>query len=104
MVRGARDPAQCSMRLARNRAGLRCNLFCCHRLRGWWPVVKLREAEDVEREEQEAKAGRKRKRRRRKGRPEDLAFTDSGGNVYILIVSAAAQGPRPGCVLGLCAQ
>ncbi|KAM6147451.1 fer-1-like protein 4 [Erethizon dorsatum] len=90
MVRGARDPAQCSVRLAPDRAGPRCSLFRCRRLRGWWPVVKLREAEDVEREEQEAKAGKK-KRKRRKGRPEDLEFTDSGGNVYILTGKVEAE-------------
>ncbi|XP_004867924.1 fer-1-like protein 4 [Heterocephalus glaber] len=90
MVRGARDPAQCSVRLARDSAAPRCNLFRCRRLRGWWPVVKLREAEDVEREEREAKASKKRKRRR-KGRPEDLEFTDSGGNVYILTGKVEAE-------------
>ncbi|XP_070277618.1 fer-1-like protein 4 [Myotis yumanensis] len=83
MVRGARGPELCSVRLARDGAGPRCNLFRCRRLRGWWPVVKLREPEDEEREQREAQAGRKR-RRRRKGRPEDLEFADPGGNVYIL--------------------
>lgn len=49
--------------------------------------MKTREMEDVEREAREAQAGKKRKRRRRrKGRPEDLEFTDTGGNVYILTV------------------
>ncbi|XP_019065455.1 fer-1-like protein 4 [Fukomys damarensis] len=90
MVRGARDPAQCSVRLARDGAAPRCNLFRCRRLRGWWPVVKLREPEDVEREEREAKAGKK-KRKKRKGRPEDLEFTDSGGNVYILTGKVEAE-------------
>ncbi|EHH65389.1 hypothetical protein EGM_02138, partial [Macaca fascicularis] len=84
MVRGARGPELCSVRLARDGAGPRCNLFRCRRLRGWWPVVKLKEAEDVEREAQASK--KKRKQRRRKGRPEDLEFTDTGGNVYILTV------------------
>uniref|UniRef100_A0A5F9CH26 C2 domain-containing protein n=1 Tax=Oryctolagus cuniculus TaxID=9986 RepID=A0A5F9CH26_RABIT len=46
MVRGARDAEHCSVRLARDGAVPRCNLFRCRRLRGWWPVVKLREAED----------------------------------------------------------
>uniref|UniRef100_A0A2K5QBB5 C2 domain-containing protein n=1 Tax=Cebus imitator TaxID=2715852 RepID=A0A2K5QBB5_CEBIM len=50
MVRGARGPKLCPVRLAHDRAGPRCNLFRCRRLRGWWPVVKLQEAEDVERE------------------------------------------------------
>lgn len=76
MVRGARGPELCSVRLARNGAGPRCNLFRCRRLRGWWPVVKLREPEDEEREQREAQAGRKRRRRKRKGQLEDLEFAD----------------------------
>ncbi|MEJ1278972.1 hypothetical protein NN561_009898 [Cricetulus griseus] len=92
MVRGARVPEQCSVRLALDGAGPRCNLFRCRRLRGWWPVVKTREMEDVEREAREAQAGKKRKRRRRrKGRPEDLEFTDTGGNVYILTGKVEAE-------------
>lgn len=96
MVRGARSPELCSVRLARDGAGPRCNLFRCRRLRGWWPVVKLREAEDEEREQREAEAGKKRRRRRRRGRPEDLEFTDSGGNVYVLTVGVSRQGPGAG--------
>ncbi|XP_073930735.1 fer-1-like protein 4 isoform X1 [Castor canadensis] len=91
MVRGSRTPELCSIRLAREGAGPRCNLFRCRRLRGWWPVVKLREAEDVEREAREAQAGKKRRKRRRKGRPEDLEFTDAGGNVYLLMGKVEAE-------------
>ncbi|KAM6163837.1 fer-1-like protein 4 [Rhynchocyon petersi] len=91
MVRGARTPELCSVKLARDGAAPRCNLFRCRRLRGWWPVVKLREPEDVEREEQEAQAKKSRKRKRRKGRPEDSQFTDAGGNVYILTGKVEAE-------------
>ncbi|XP_063489669.1 fer-1-like protein 4 isoform X2 [Symphalangus syndactylus] len=92
MVRGARGPELCSVRLARDGAGPRCNLFRCRRLRGWWPVVKLKETEDMQRQAQEAQAGKKkRKQRRRKGRPEDLEFTDTGGNVYILTGKVEAE-------------
>ncbi|XP_039081345.1 fer-1-like protein 4, partial [Hyaena hyaena] len=91
MVRGARGPELCSVRLARDGAGPRCNLFRCRRLRGWWPVVKLWEAEDEEREQREARAGKKRQRKRRKGRPEDLAFTDAGGSVHILTGKVEAE-------------
>ncbi|XP_057637172.1 fer-1-like protein 4 [Chionomys nivalis] len=90
MVRGARDPEHCSVRLALGEAGPRCNLFRCRRLRGWWPVVKMKEVEDVEREAREAQ-GRKKRKRRRKGRPEDLEFTDTGGNVYILTGKVEAE-------------
>lgn len=95
MGRGARDPEHCSVQLALG-AGPRCNLFRCRRLRGWWPVVKTREVEDVEREAREAQAGKKRKRRRKKGRPEDLAFTDTGGSVHILTVRSLITMPRSG--------
>ncbi|XP_021496224.1 fer-1-like protein 4 isoform X1 [Meriones unguiculatus] len=91
MVRGARGPEHCSVRLALDGAGPRCNLFRCHRLRGWWPVVKIREVDDVEREAREAQAGKKRKRRRRKGRLEDREFTDAGGSVYILTGKVEAE-------------
>ncbi|XP_019510714.1 PREDICTED: fer-1-like protein 4 [Hipposideros armiger] len=91
MVRGARAPELCSVRLARDGAGPRCNLFRCRRLRGWWPVVKLREPEDEEREQREAQAGKKRRKRRRRGRPEDLEFADPGGNVYILTGKVEAE-------------
>ncbi|XP_055458302.1 fer-1-like protein 4 [Psammomys obesus] len=91
MVRGARGPEHCSVQLALDGAGPRCNLFRCHRLRGWWPVVKIREVDDVEREAREAQAGKKRKRRRRKGRLEDWEFTDAGGNVYILTGKVEAE-------------
>ncbi|XP_069863932.1 fer-1-like protein 4 [Dipodomys merriami] len=90
MVRGSRTPELCSIQLARDGAGPRCNLFRCRRLRGWWPVVKLREAEDEAREAREASRKRRRKRRR-KGRPEDLEFTDSGGHVYALMGKVEAE-------------
>ncbi|XP_047708318.1 fer-1-like protein 4 isoform X4 [Prionailurus viverrinus] len=90
MVRGARGPELCSVRLARDGAGPRCNLFRCRRLRGWWPVVKLREPEDEDREQREVRAG-KRQKKRRKGRPEDLAFTDPGGSVHILTGKVEAE-------------
>ncbi|KAF5917829.1 hypothetical protein HPG69_009982 [Diceros bicornis minor] len=90
MVRGARGPELCSVRLAQDRAQPRCNLFRSHRLRGWWPVVKLREPEDEERERQEAQAGKKRWRKR-KGRPEDLEFTDPGGHLYLLTGKVEAE-------------
>ncbi|XP_025788448.1 fer-1-like protein 4 [Puma concolor] len=90
MVRGARGPELCSVRLARDGAGPRCNLFRCRRLRGWWPVVKLREPEDEDREQREVRAG-KRQKKKRKGRPEDLAFTDPGGSVHILTGKVEAE-------------
>lgn len=50
--------------------------------------MRMKDMADVEQETREAQAGKKRKRKRRKGRPEDLEFTDTGGNVYILTVSS----------------
>uniref|UniRef100_A0AC11B0N8 Uncharacterized protein n=1 Tax=Ovis aries TaxID=9940 RepID=A0AC11B0N8_SHEEP len=90
MVRGARGPELCSVRLARGGAAPRCNLFRCHRLRGWWPVVKLQEPEDEEQERREAQTSKRRKKKR-KGRREDLEFSDSGGNIYILTGKVEAE-------------
>ncbi|KAI4562641.1 hypothetical protein MJT46_011603 [Ovis ammon polii x Ovis aries] len=90
MVRGARGPELCSVRLARDGAAPRCNLFRCHRLRGWWPVVKLRKPEDKEQERREAQTSKRRKKKR-KGRREDLEFSDSGGNIYILTGKVEAE-------------
>ncbi|CAD7669432.1 unnamed protein product [Nyctereutes procyonoides] len=90
MVWGARGPELCSVRLARDGARPRCNLFRCRRLRGWWPVVKLQEPEHEEREQREAQAGKRRQRKKR-GRPEDLGFTDPGGNVHILTGKVEAE-------------
>lgn len=56
--------------------------------------MKLRKPEDEEREQREAQAAKKRQRRRRKGRPEDLEFTDPGGNVYRLTVGVARIGTQ----------
>ncbi|XP_051044235.1 fer-1-like protein 4 [Phodopus roborovskii] len=89
MVRGARVPDQCSVRIALDGAGPRCNLFRCRRLRGWWPVMKMTERQDVEQGAQETQTGKKQKRRR--GRLEDLQFTDTGGNVYILTGKVEAE-------------
>lgn len=86
MVRGVRNPEHCSVRLALDGAGPRCNLFHCHQLWGWWLVVKMKDMEDMGRDTRVVQAGKKQKRKRRKGRPEDLEFTDTGDNVYFLTV------------------
>ncbi|KAF4023594.1 hypothetical protein G4228_015467 [Cervus hanglu yarkandensis] len=86
-MQGSRGPELCSVRLAQDGAAPRCNLFRCHRLRGWWPVVKLQELEDKEREQREAQTSRK----KRKGQWGDLEFWDSGGNVYILTGKVEAE-------------
>ncbi|XP_031805176.1 fer-1-like protein 4 [Sarcophilus harrisii] len=91
MVRGARESKLCTVRQAHDRASPRCSLFRSRRMRGWWPFVKLREPEDLEREKQEAESRDKRKKRRRKAKPEDVEFTDSGGNVYILTGKVEAE-------------
>lgn len=59
--------------------------------------MKLREPEDEEQEQREAQTGKKR-RKKRKGRREDLEFSDSGGNVYLLMVgrNGGGRGGRVG--------
>ncbi|XP_074068175.1 fer-1-like protein 4 [Macrotis lagotis] len=91
MVRGARESNLCTIRQAHDRASPHSSLFRSRRMRGWWPFVKLREPEDLEREKHEAeRSGRKRKRRR-KAKPEDVEFIDSSGNVYILTGKVEAE-------------
>ncbi|XP_044517518.1 fer-1-like protein 4 [Gracilinanus agilis] len=91
MVRGSRESNLCTIRLAQDRASPRCSLFRSRRMRGWWPFVKLREPEDLEREKQEAEGRGKKRKKRRKAKPEDIEFTDSSGNVYILTGKVEAE-------------
>lgn len=48
--------------------------------------MKMKDMEDMGRDTRVVQAGKKQKRKRRKGRPEDLEFTDTGDNVYLLTV------------------
>lgn len=57
-------------------------------MKGWWPFIKLKGEEDIEREEREAKQKKKKKKKkwRRSVKPEDVEFSDPSGNIFILTV------------------
>lgn len=62
-------------------------------MKGWWPLIKLKSQEDIEREEREAELEKKQKKKKKKKqskrskmKPEDLQFVDSSGNTFLLMV------------------
>ncbi|XP_067442564.1 fer-1-like protein 4 [Thunnus thynnus] len=93
MVRPAKSSGKATIQMAMDRAGPRISIFRSKKMKGWWPLTRLKTAEDFEKEEKEKeeakKKGKKKKKktkdRRAKMRPEDIQFTDSGGNTYLLM-------------------
>ena len=90
MVRGAKSSSQCSIKMAKDRATPRFSLFRSKRIKGWWPLVKPKSQEDIEREKKEEaeamkKGGKKKKSKRSKMNVDDLEFTESGVT-YLLMV------------------
>uniref|UniRef100_A0A672KVK3 Fer-1-like protein 4 n=1 Tax=Sinocyclocheilus grahami TaxID=75366 RepID=A0A672KVK3_SINGR len=55
MVRAAKSCEQCSIKMAKDKAGPRFSIFRSKRMKGWWPLIKLKSQEDIEREEREGK-------------------------------------------------
>lgn len=94
MVRPAKSAGKCSIQMAKDRAGPRISLFRSKKMKGWWPLTRLKTAEDFEKEEKEKeeakKKGKKKKKKtkdkRAKMKPEDIQYTDSSGNTYLLMV------------------
>uniref|UniRef100_A0A4W4DYS2 C2 domain-containing protein n=1 Tax=Electrophorus electricus TaxID=8005 RepID=A0A4W4DYS2_ELEEL len=93
MVRAAKSSEQCSVQMAKDRASPRFSIFRSKRMKGWWPLIKLKSQEDIEREEREAEQEKKNKKKKKKKRskrskmkPEDLQFVDSSGNTFLLMV------------------
>ena len=91
MVRAAKTSEKCSIQMARDRAGPRLSIFRSKRMKGWWPLSRLKSQEDVDKElkeEEEAKKKGKKKTKSKRGKmkKEDIEFTDSGGNTYLLMV------------------
>lgn len=88
MVRGVKTSEQCTIKMAKDRATPRFSIFRNKRMRGWWPFVKLKSEEDEEREEREEKDKKKKKKKKKKHvKLEDVQYSDSSGNTYILAVS-----------------
>ncbi|PIN95496.1 hypothetical protein AB205_0125580 [Aquarana catesbeiana] len=107
MVRGAKTSQQCTIKMAKDKATPRFSIFRNKRMKGWWPFVKLKSEEDIEREEREAEEKSKKKKKKRKHvRIEDVQYTDTSGNVYILappqnLVQLVREPPKNICFLHL---
>ncbi|MBN3325149.1 FR1L4 protein, partial [Atractosteus spatula] len=100
MVRAAKSSAQCSVKMAKDKASPRFSIFRSKRMKGWWPLIKLKSQEDIEREEREAEEARKNKKKKKKKKskrgeikPEDLQFVDASGNTFVLMAWALV-GPK----------
>ena len=93
MVRAAKSASKCTIEMAKDWASPRLSIFRAKKVKGWWPLTRLKTAEDFEREEKEKeeakKKGRKKKKtkdKRSKLRQEDIQYTDSSGNTFLLMV------------------
>nr|XP_056700148.1 fer-1-like protein 4 [Euleptes europaea] len=94
MVRAAKSSEQCTIKMAKEKAMPRFSIFRNKRMRGWWPFIKLKGQEDIEREEREAKQKKKKKKKnkwRRSINPEDVEFSDPSGNIFILTGKVEAE-------------
>lgn len=94
MVRGAKLASKCSIDLAKDWAKPRFSIFRAKKIRGWWPLTRLKTPEDFEKEEKERQSAKKKGKKIRKKRKdkwshmkkEDIEYTDSSGNTYLLMV------------------
>lgn len=94
MVRGAKQASKCTIELAKDWASPRFSIFRAKKMKGWWPLTRLKTAEDFEREEKERqkakkkgkKRGRKRKDKWSHMKQEDIEYTDPLGNTFLLMV------------------
>ncbi|XP_034979498.2 fer-1-like protein 4 [Zootoca vivipara] len=95
MVRAAKSSEQCTIKMAKEKAMPRFSIFRNKRMRGWWPFIKLKGQEDIEREEREAKQKKKKKKKKKKWgssvKPEDVEFSDPSGNIFILTGKVEAE-------------
>ncbi len=95
MVRGAKSSSKCTIEMAKDRASPRVSIFRAKKMKGWWPLTRLKTAKDFEREEKEKeeakKKGHKKKKKKQKDKRskmkvEDIQYTDSLGNTFLLMV------------------
>ncbi|XP_061689432.1 fer-1-like protein 4 isoform X2 [Syngnathoides biaculeatus] len=94
MVRGAKSAAKCTARMADQRARPRASIFRSKKMKGWWPLTRLKTADDWEREERDARRRRKNKKtkdKRARLKQDDVCFTDAGGNVHLLMGKVEAE-------------
>ncbi|XP_026202838.1 fer-1-like protein 4 [Anabas testudineus] len=100
MVRPAKSSTKCTIDMAKDRAGPRFSIFRAKKMKGWWPLTRQKTLEDFEREEKEKeeakKKGNKKKKKkskdkRSKMRPEDIQYTHSSGNTFLLMGKVEAE-------------
>ncbi|XP_037622050.1 fer-1-like protein 4 [Sebastes umbrosus] len=99
MVRPAKSPSKCTIDLAKDRASPRFSIFRAKKMKGWWPLTRLKTAEDFEREEKEReeakKKGKKKKKKKKDKRSnmkqEEIQYTDSSGNTFLLMGKVEAE-------------
>ncbi|KAJ7998679.1 hypothetical protein DPEC_G00207380 [Dallia pectoralis] len=96
MVRSAKTSGQCSVQMAKDKASPRFSIFRSKRMKGWWPLIKLKSQEDIEREEKEAEEAKKNKKKKKKSKRsnmkiEDIQFTDNNGSTYLLMGKVEAE-------------
>ncbi|XP_029946768.1 fer-1-like protein 4 [Salarias fasciatus] len=99
MVRPAKTSSKCTIKMAKDRASPRFSIFRAKKMKGWWPLIRQKTAKDFEKEEKEReeamkKGGKKKKKRkdnRSKLRPEDIQYTDSLGNTFLLMGKVEAE-------------
>ncbi|TNM89206.1 hypothetical protein fugu_005461 [Takifugu bimaculatus] len=99
MVRGAKQASKCTIELAKDWASPRFSIFRAKKMKGWWPLTRQKTAEDFEREEKERqkakkkgkKRGRKRKDKWSHMKQEDIEYTDTLGNTFLLMGKVEAE-------------
>ncbi|NXY24528.1 FR1L4 protein, partial [Atrichornis clamosus] len=57
MVWAAKSSEHCTIKMAKENVTPRFSIFRNKRMRGWWPVIKLKDQEDGKREERELVCG-----------------------------------------------
>nr|XP_057911615.1 fer-1-like protein 4 isoform X1 [Doryrhamphus excisus] len=92
MVRPAKSSGKCTIQMAKDRATPRVSIFRSKKMKGWWPLTRQKTAEDFEREEKQAAQKKKEsKKKKNKMKQEDVQFTDSSGNIYLLMGKVEAE-------------
>ncbi|XP_075881234.1 fer-1-like protein 4 isoform X2 [Nelusetta ayraudi] len=99
MIRGAKSSSQCTIELAKDWASPRFSIFRAKKMKGWWPLTRLKTAEDFEREEKARQKAKKKGRkwnRKRKDKwshmkQEDIQYADNMGNTYLLMGKVEAE-------------
>ncbi|XP_029006107.1 fer-1-like protein 4 [Betta splendens] len=100
MVRAAKSSSKCTVEMAKDRAGPRFSIFRAKKMKGWWPLVRQKTAQDFEREEKEKEEARKKGKKKKKKKSkdnrskmklEDIQYTDSSGNTFMLMGKVEAE-------------